>query len=158
MRCFTTECGLTSHAHCTHLVPDFCGMSMEAANQILETLIRAKVHNKSPSVSSTSRLSDRTLRAPQTPQDHTSMAYPSKPVEQYEPARPAARDAVSAASMSYKPPQSPTTPQASQTSPRTSASADLASHAAAAAANTRPPQAMPGMFISQGEDQLLGGN
>ncbi|PYI15271.1 kinase-like protein [Aspergillus violaceofuscus CBS 115571] len=138
-----TECGLTSHAHCTHLVPDFCGMSMEAANQILETLIRAKVHNKSPSVSSASGLSNRTLRAPQTPQDNTSMAYPSKPVEQYEPARPPAPEAVSAASMSYKPPQSPTTPQASQTSPRTSASGGLASHAAAAAANTRPPQAIP---------------
>lgn len=44
-----SECGLACHAHCTHLVPDFCGMSMEAANQILETLIRAKNHNKSTS-------------------------------------------------------------------------------------------------------------
>ncbi|OQD59937.1 hypothetical protein PENPOL_c041G00480 [Penicillium polonicum] len=47
-----TECGLTSHTHCTHLVPDFCGISMEAANQILETLIRAKNHKKSTFVSS----------------------------------------------------------------------------------------------------------
>ncbi|KAJ8123055.1 hypothetical protein ONZ43_g907 [Nemania bipapillata] len=30
------ECGLTAHAHCVHLVPDFCGMSMTVANQILE--------------------------------------------------------------------------------------------------------------------------
>lgn len=31
-----SECGLTSHAQCVHLVPDFCGMSMAVANQILE--------------------------------------------------------------------------------------------------------------------------
>ena len=31
----TLECGLSCHAHCAHLVPDFCGMSMEVANQIL---------------------------------------------------------------------------------------------------------------------------
>ncbi|KAF7515040.1 hypothetical protein N7455_001750 [Penicillium solitum] len=54
-----TECGLTSHTHCTHLVPDFCGISMEAANQILETLIRAKNHKKSTFVSSS--LSNRTF-------------------------------------------------------------------------------------------------
>ncbi|KAI9370605.1 hypothetical protein BJX61DRAFT_85697 [Aspergillus egyptiacus] len=72
-----SECGLTCHANCTHLVPDFCGMSMEAANQILETIIRAKHHNKSPSVSS--GLSGKTLRPGGAPQD-TSHAYP-KPVE-----------------------------------------------------------------------------
>nr|OQO16104.1 Protein kinase C-like [Rachicladosporium sp. CCFEE 5018] len=32
------ECGLTCHANCVHFVPDFCGMSMEAANQILAEL------------------------------------------------------------------------------------------------------------------------
>ncbi|KAK9480024.1 Serine/threonine kinase [Lipomyces japonicus] len=37
-----TECGLTCHAHCVHLVPDFCGMSMETANKILETIRNAK--------------------------------------------------------------------------------------------------------------------
>jgi hypothetical protein len=30
-----TECDLTCHANCAHLVPDFCGMSMETANQLL---------------------------------------------------------------------------------------------------------------------------
>ncbi|KAF2859292.1 hypothetical protein K470DRAFT_249697 [Piedraia hortae CBS 480.64] len=30
-----TECKLTCHASCTHFIPDFCGMSMESANQIL---------------------------------------------------------------------------------------------------------------------------
>ncbi|KAF5345536.1 hypothetical protein D9758_011998 [Tetrapyrgos nigripes] len=30
-----TECDLTCHAYCAHLVPDFCGMSMETANTLL---------------------------------------------------------------------------------------------------------------------------
>ncbi|KAI0051126.1 hypothetical protein FA95DRAFT_1535253 [Auriscalpium vulgare] len=30
-----SECDITCHAHCSHLVPDFCGMSMETANQLL---------------------------------------------------------------------------------------------------------------------------
>ncbi|KAJ7601122.1 protein kinase C1 [Mycena floridula] len=30
-----SECNLTCHANCAHLVPDFCGMSMETANILL---------------------------------------------------------------------------------------------------------------------------
>ncbi len=37
-----SECKLTCHANCVHFVPDFCGMSMEAANQILAELKRSK--------------------------------------------------------------------------------------------------------------------
>lgn len=37
-----TECKLTCHAGCIHFVPDFCGMSMEVANQILKELTIAK--------------------------------------------------------------------------------------------------------------------
>lgn len=33
-----TECGVMCHAQCTHLVPDFCGMSMDMANKILSTI------------------------------------------------------------------------------------------------------------------------
>lgn len=58
------ECGLTCHANCQHLVPDFCGMSMIVANEILETIQRTKNHNKSSSVGS--GMSGRTLR-PQRP-------------------------------------------------------------------------------------------
>ena len=38
-----TECGVMCHAHCAHLVPDFCGMSMETANKILNTIKTTKV-------------------------------------------------------------------------------------------------------------------
>lgn len=37
-----SECGLMCHAQCTHLVPDFCGMSMEMANKILTTIKSTK--------------------------------------------------------------------------------------------------------------------
>ncbi|CAK5269800.1 unnamed protein product [Mycena citricolor] len=30
-----SECNITAHANCVHLVPDFCGMSMETANILL---------------------------------------------------------------------------------------------------------------------------
>ncbi|KAI5475245.1 hypothetical protein MNV49_001691 [Pseudohyphozyma bogoriensis] len=30
-----SECNITAHADCVHLVPDFCGMSMEMANKLL---------------------------------------------------------------------------------------------------------------------------
>ncbi|KAI9821850.1 MAG: Serine/threonine kinase [Pycnora praestabilis] len=48
-----TECGLACHSQCAHLVPDFCGMSMEVANQILREIRISKNHQKS-SVSSMS--------------------------------------------------------------------------------------------------------
>ncbi|KAE8257334.1 hypothetical protein A4X13_0g2422 [Tilletia indica] len=37
-----SECDITCHTDCAHLVPDFCGMSMEMANQLIETLNRSK--------------------------------------------------------------------------------------------------------------------
>jgi len=32
------ECNITCHANCAHLVPDFCGMSMETANELLRNV------------------------------------------------------------------------------------------------------------------------
>ncbi|KAL4890212.1 hypothetical protein BDV59DRAFT_195148 [Aspergillus ambiguus] len=141
-----SECGLTCHANCTHLVPDFCGMSMEAANQILETIIRAKNHNKSTSVSS--GLSGRTLRPggpPQQAQDNAALAYPQKPIEgpYGAPQRQPSAEAVSAATNSYMPPQSPTAAQRQQLPPRTSSSSSPAAAAAAAATGIRTPQQVP---------------
>ncbi|KAG5363419.1 Protein kinase C-like protein [Yarrowia sp. B02] len=54
------ECGVTAHVQCEHLVPDFCGMSMERANQILSeiksTKIRRASQNPTGSTSSQSTL------------------------------------------------------------------------------------------------------
>ncbi|KAJ5764431.1 C2 calcium/lipid-binding domain CaLB [Penicillium manginii] len=147
-----SECGLTSHAHCTHLVPDFCGMSMEAANQILETLIRAKTHNKSTSVSS--GLSGRTLRPsgpPHPPQDNIRLSYPPKPAEGPYGAMPrkASAEAVSAATNSYMTPQSPTAAaqnaQRQPLPPKSPTAGSAAQAAAAAAASLRSPQQTPSM-------------
>ncbi|KAK9446853.1 protein kinase [Limtongia smithiae] len=33
-----TECALTCHADCVHLVPDYCGMTMEMARNVLDTI------------------------------------------------------------------------------------------------------------------------
>ena len=52
------ECGLTCHAHCVHFVPDFCGMSMEVANQIIYETRKIKKHQTSQTP-----LSSRTLRS-----------------------------------------------------------------------------------------------
>lgn len=41
-----SECGVMCHAHCTHLVPDFCGMSMEMANKILTTIKSTRTPGK----------------------------------------------------------------------------------------------------------------
>ncbi|KAJ5558523.1 AGC-kinase C-terminal [Penicillium sp. DV-2018c] len=128
-----SECGLTCHAQCTHLVPDFCGMTMEAANQILETLIRTKNHNKSASVSS--GLSNRTLRPggpPQPPQDNAALSYPQKPMEGPYGAVPRQPSAEAAAQRQQLPPKSPT-------------GASAAAAAAAAATGLRSPQHAPSM-------------
>ncbi|POS83857.1 hypothetical protein EPUL_004211, partial [Erysiphe pulchra] len=37
-----TECGLTCHAQCIHLVPDFCGMPMAVANVIIDGIKNQK--------------------------------------------------------------------------------------------------------------------
>ncbi|RKF72151.1 Protein kinase C-like [Golovinomyces cichoracearum] len=37
-----TECSLTCHAQCIHLVPDFCGMSMAVANVIIDGIKNQK--------------------------------------------------------------------------------------------------------------------
>ncbi|KAL8719118.1 MAG: hypothetical protein Q9225_003830 [Loekoesia sp. 1 TL-2023] len=55
-----SECGLSCHASCTHLVPDFCGMSMEVANQILTGIREAR--DAKDRFRKPTNLADRTLR------------------------------------------------------------------------------------------------
>lgn len=37
-----SECDITCHADCAHLVPDFCGMSMDMANQMMSNIATIK--------------------------------------------------------------------------------------------------------------------
>lgn len=55
-----SECGLTCHTQCAHLVPDFCGMSMEMAHQVIGEMRTVKMHRPLASPG----LSNRTLREP----------------------------------------------------------------------------------------------
>ncbi len=97
------ECALTCHQTCSHLVPDFCGMTMEMANILLKNLRDIKttqVHKKpTPSVaSSTTSSSASTLpvyqpQAPERPpppqQQMSSPAVPQRPpVGAYGPTDP----------------------------------------------------------------------
>lgn len=61
-----SECGIMCHADCAHLVPDFCGMSMEMANKILRTIQETRRNQekrkKLPTSSETSSLMIATSR------------------------------------------------------------------------------------------------
>ncbi|KAK4999828.1 Serine/threonine kinase [Elasticomyces elasticus] len=79
-----TECGQTCHANCVHFVPDFCGMTMEGANQILAEIKKTKTRQ----VATGHSLTGRTLRP--------SSARPTPPPAQASYAPPPAQDAAQA--------------------------------------------------------------
>jgi len=143
-----SECGLTCHTQCQHLVPDFCGMSMIVANEILETIQRTKHHNKSASVGS--GMSGRTLRptsgrpGPQSPtqifgSDSGGLASQTgkQSYEGYgEPPKPSAA-AMSAAQNMYNERPRPQSPP-DQRPVQHKAFSPAAVQAAAAASAARP--------------------
>ena len=90
-----SECDITCHANCAHLVPDFCGMSMETANELLRNwrdINRARgdkaqvkpairqysdYHITSPSLDSTLTGLDRLkISSPETAPSHDPFARP----------------------------------------------------------------------------------
>ncbi|KAK3390736.1 hypothetical protein B0H63DRAFT_122313 [Podospora didyma] len=128
-----TECSLTAHAQCVHLVPDFCGMSMAVANQILEGIRTQKK----------SRMTDKTLR-PERPGGKNSLRAGSQSTQgsgygasTYSGTTIASPEATEAAKIMY----SQTTPQRPQGPDRGSSSyiATPAASAAAAAAMAQKP-------------------
>ncbi|KAL9616630.1 MAG: hypothetical protein Q9160_008513 [Pyrenula sp. 1 TL-2023] len=155
-----TECGITCHSGCSHLVPDFCGMSMIVANEILETIQRTKNHNKTSSVSS--GWSSLTLRSgagkqslsdrPSPKQDPTGQA-PQIPKQSYEdqsygqPPRQTSVEAINAASMSYSTPSNQPRPGPPRTA-SSNTSVNPAAAAAAAATGMRPPSQQYGRTSS----------
>ncbi|KAL8971913.1 MAG: hypothetical protein Q9183_000821 [Haloplaca sp. 2 TL-2023] len=81
-----SECGQTCHASCTHLVPDFCGMSMATANQILTMAHEAR--DAQDRYRKPTNLADRTLRA-------KPGGRPAQPQQQPPPARMPPREELS---------------------------------------------------------------
>ncbi|KAB2575024.1 C2 calcium-dependent membrane targeting [Lasiodiplodia theobromae] len=113
-----SECGSTCHAQCVHFVPDFCGMSMEVANQILAEISTTKKRQTS-SIS----MSSRTLRPssgsgrPSGPSASGSYASNTDSVQSERLSY--GKDSYHAAQSSYA--QSPSSPtqQRPPTAPRT---------------------------------------
>ena len=119
-----TECSLTAHAQCVHLVPDFCGMSMAVANQILEGIRKSK---------KTQPMADRTLRpGPKQPSMSSGSIQSYGASSSYAPSI-ASPEATEAAKLMY----SQTTPLRTPAPDRTSGST-AASAAAAAAMASKP--------------------
>ena len=61
-----SECALTVHASCQHLVPDFCGMPMSKANEILMQL--TKIRSQPPLDHKRGQMAQQTMRANPLPQ------------------------------------------------------------------------------------------
>ncbi|EED23256.1 protein kinase c [Talaromyces stipitatus ATCC 10500] len=123
-----TECGLTCHTACAHLVPDFCGMSMETANEIIKAQIQMK--NLNMNKTSPVGLSNRTLRE--------NAPAPLAPMKPSDYGRPPSAQAVTAATASYTP-QSPTASSRQDLPPRTSSIEAAQMAAEAAISGVRPP-------------------
>jgi len=120
-----SECNLTAHAQCVHLVPDFCGMTMANANKLLEG-IRSQKKNRQEKGSP---LSERTLRpGAKTASVSTHGSQSSYSAPSYGPSI-SSPEATEAAKMMY----SQTTPQRPVGPDRTSTSLSMASTAAQAA-------------------------
>lgn len=83
-----TECDITCHANCAHLVPDFCGMSMETANALLREareVSRRKEEQKRRQTQGPppqSRMSPQQPYPPPGQQAPMAMEIPQPPVEQ----------------------------------------------------------------------------
>jgi len=141
-----SECGLTCHAGCVHLVPDFCGMSMAVANVILDG-----IRNQKRRQTTQTPLSGRTLR----PQNNKPVAAiepgPSDPRASYgqsDPGRPpraqsygapsSSMEATEAAKAMYS--QGQTSPiQQRPPGPDRTGSSSAAAAAAAAMAGPKSP-------------------
>ncbi|KAF2661340.1 hypothetical protein K491DRAFT_674003 [Lophiostoma macrostomum CBS 122681] len=158
-----TECGLTCHANCVHFVPDFCGMSMEAANQILMEIKRTRRGQSATASSMTQRqlrpqpskpTSPPPAQSPYVPppvqeQQSQSERYSYGKDQQYgvppprQQSYPSSTTSVDAARASYSTssstptPTSPTTTTSSRppSGPRTQSSQPAPVAAAAAAMN-----------------------
>ncbi|KAI1789567.1 hypothetical protein LXA43DRAFT_974146 [Ganoderma leucocontextum] len=83
-----TECDITCHANCAHLVPDFCGMSMETANALLREareVSRRKEEQKRRQTQGPpppARVSPQQPYPPPGQQPPHAMELPQPPVEQ----------------------------------------------------------------------------
>lgn len=144
-----TECSLTSHAHCVHLVPDFCGMSMAVANQILQG-----IRSQRQKAKTTTNLTDRTLRKMSAPgsQSATPTSAVSSPTGSAQPPQlspTTTNEAAEAARRMYANQQA--TPQQRPAPGRAASSTSSTTIAASAAAAAAASAAMAGISSQQNQ-------
>ncbi|KAF8461352.1 kinase-like domain-containing protein [Kalaharituber pfeilii] len=150
-----TECHLTCHAQCTHLVPDFCGMPMDVANKVLTQIRNAKKQQRIPNAQSGQWQKPAAPMTPRkdsylppqqgpsapmgSPPEQPSLYIPHQNYQtQAYPASPSSVDAAQAAYMSSQ--QVPQSPRHSQ--PPQGYPPQQPQYAAAAAAlNAKRPDA-----------------
>ncbi|KAF8456922.1 hypothetical protein BGX38DRAFT_887310 [Terfezia claveryi] len=160
-----TECHLTCHAQCAHLVPDFCGMPMDVANMILTQIRNTRMRQqgvgggggggqtgrtqsgqwpKQPATPRTSTGPSQLGQQPMSP-PQPEQAAPYIPHQHYQtqayPASPSSVDAAQAAYISSQQvPQSPTRlSHPSQSFPSPQQQPQYAAAAAATALNANRP-------------------
>lgn len=80
-----SECGVMCHTQCTHLVPDFCGMSMEMANKILTTIKSTKPTKQTGHKLGASSTNASPVRPRQSPQLLPSKPLPHRPQDRPQP-------------------------------------------------------------------------
>ncbi|OCK85966.1 hypothetical protein K432DRAFT_202923 [Lepidopterella palustris CBS 459.81] len=133
------ECGLTCHANCVHFVPDFCGMSMEVANQILYEIRNTKKRQ----TSSISSMSSRTLRPTGRPTPPPSQSPYVPPPGQEQPGSSDQRYSYGKEQQQYSgPPRTPSYPTPSATSVD-AARASFSTSSSVSPAPTSPTQHRP---------------
>ncbi|KAF8319044.1 kinase-like protein [Clavulina sp. PMI_390] len=74
-----SECDITCHASCAHLVPDFCGMTMEKANILLHQIQEIKSHQKQLAPKPKKQQSSATSAYAQQPQPQNWAPPPPPP-------------------------------------------------------------------------------
>lgn len=162
-----SECNLTAHQQCAHLVPDFCGISMAVANVILENMRtgKAKQDLKNRPGHQTN-LSGKTLRPQTTTSSKTSggtavdsrasFGSPSpdtlhQRTQSYGGQSTTSQEAADAAKATYSPQQQQRPP------PDRSSSANSAASAAAAAAMQQRTPSQRGAYERSSTDYTAQG-
>lgn len=135
-----SECDLTCHADCAHLVPDFCGMTMGMANELLSNLATINKSRAEPKVEPP-LASMQAMTVADTPR---TAAVPAAPAPM--PAQPPPSLALTTpASAAVAPtPLAPVTPSPAATSPARSSpappmAAGVAPPTSVAAVSAPPP-------------------
>ncbi|RDL39966.1 Protein kinase C [Venustampulla echinocandica] len=126
-----SECSLTCHAQCVHLVPDFCGMSMAVANVILDGIRNQKRRQTAQPTMSGRTLRPQSGRTPEQGQLTDSGAQQVAPdrINSFGSLPASSPQATEAAKTMYS--QGQTSPQRPPGADRSSSSSAMAAASAA---------------------------